>query len=87
MRQTPRAQNRQGGNALAQPRGIPAEDGIGLASVQAPAQSARQLQPRPGRTRPVHRQDGGGAVKLDLDVRAEVEGEPDVVTAPGRSRR
>src|ERR1700722_10174442 len=83
MRQMPRAQKRPCGHALAQRGGIPSPDGGRLAAVRTPAQFARQLQPRLGRPRPVPPEDGGGTVKLNLNVRAEMEGEPDVMPAPG----
>ena len=65
---------------MPEPGGIPAEDGIGLPTVQTPAELAGERQPRPplSRTaRPAERRHP--TVELCLNVRPEVEGEADIV--------
>ena len=73
---------REGRREPSQAAGIPAEDGVGLASVQVPLQLGRQFQPgrpRRGCARPA--KEGLGPRQLGLDIGAEVECEADVVTA------
>ena len=62
--------------------GVPAEDGSGLASVQAPPKLARQFQSSRswhGRIGPV--QEGLSLIELRLNIGTEVEGQPEVVAA------
>ena len=66
---------------------IPAEDGSSTAPVQAPPQPARQLKPRRARRACDEGADGRpgeqrtAVVEFRVNVRAEVEGETDIVGA------
>src|SRR5262249_42016102 len=81
------AQESKGGNTAPDAGRVPAKDGVGLAPVKAPPQRGRQLQPcHPGRGERwgcMPAQDRTGPVELGLHLRAEMEGEPDVVAVAG----
>src|SRR5262249_54367873 len=78
---TPPAEQCRSGDSAPEAAGIPAEDGIGLAAVQAPRQPARQREPcPPGRDGVGPAQDRAGSVEFGADVGAEVEGEAHFVT-------
>ena len=72
----------EGGSAPSQAAGVPAEDGVSLASVKAPPQRLRQLQAcraRRGRGGPA--QHCARPVEFGVNVRTEVERKAHVVAA------